>query len=39
MPARADYTEILLEDVVTIKVDCINFTVRVEGSVGLLLTR
>jgi hypothetical protein len=40
IPARADDTEIHLEDVETIKVDWINFTVRVETSVvELLLTR
>jgi len=39
MPARADDTEIHLEDVETIKAECINFTVGVEASVGLLLTR
>jgi hypothetical protein len=40
VPARADDTEIHLEDVETIEIDWINFTVRIEASVvGLLLTR
>jgi hypothetical protein len=40
VPARADDTEIHLEDVETIKMDWIDFAVRVEASVvGLLLTR